>query len=47
MVRKQFIKVKGNPLYALPVKPNANLKCPTTGLIALCQFPARARSIGQ
>ena len=46
MVKKQFIQVKGNPLYARPIKQNANLKCPTTGLIALCQFPACAHFKG-
>jgi hypothetical protein len=46
MVKKQFIQVKGNPLYALPAKANANLKCPTTGLIALCQFPPCAHFKG-
>jgi hypothetical protein len=42
MVKKLRIQVKGNSLYASPIKPNAILKCPTTGLTALCQFPACA-----
>lgn len=36
---KQFIQVKGNPQYARPIRPTAVLKCPTTGVIELCQFP--------
>lgn len=39
MVKKQFIQVRGNPLYARPAKPNEILRCPATGVIALCQFP--------
>jgi len=43
---KQRIQVKGNQLYATPAKPNTILKCPTTGTIVLCQFPACAHFAG-
>jgi hypothetical protein len=43
---KQHIQVKGNPQYARPIKPNAILQCPITGLTALSLFPVCAHFKG-
>lgn len=40
--KKQFIQVKGNPLFERPRRPNEILKCSITGNTVLCNFPACA-----